>query len=131
MRLAAGPGPCCSMQRPPWNAHRLPRSCWPPNWVGTTNGNENRSTRAGNWQPTTCRTCQHHKSSTFNKSATMTPFFGEMIGTGLLVFLGQTVVSNVVLAKTKGHNSGWIVISFGWAMAVFVGGFCLASARHD
>ena len=58
----------------------------------------------------------------------MTPFFGEMIGTGLLVFLGQAVVSNVVLSKTKGHNSGWIVISFGWAMAVFVGVFCSASS---
>lgn len=58
----------------------------------------------------------------------MTPFYGEMIGTGLLVFLGQAVVSNVVLAKTKGHNSGWIVISFGWAMAVFVGVFCSAAS---
>jgi glycerol uptake facilitator protein len=57
----------------------------------------------------------------------MTPFFGEMIGTGLVIFFGQSVVSNVVLAKTKGHNSGWIVISFGWAMAVFAGVF-VASA---
>lgn len=51
-----------------------------------------------------------------------------MIGTGLLIFFGQTVVSNVVLAKTKGNNSGWIVISFGWAMAVFIAVFCSASA---
>ena len=58
----------------------------------------------------------------------MTPFFGEFIGTGLIVLLGQTVVSNVVLQKTKGHNSGWIVISFGWAMAVFVGVYCSAAA---
>jgi glycerol uptake facilitator protein len=62
------------------------------------------------------------------KLFTMTPFFGEMIGTGLLVFFGQAVVSNVVLAKTKGHNSGWIVISLGWAMAVFIGVFCSASS---
>lgn len=53
---------------------------------------------------------------------------GEFIGTGLLILLGQTVVSNVVLAKTKGHNSGWIVISFGWGMAVFVGVYCSAAA---
>ena len=53
---------------------------------------------------------------------------GEFIGTGMLVLLGQTVVSNVVLAKTKGHNSGWIVISFGWAMAVFVVVYCSAAA---
>ncbi len=58
----------------------------------------------------------------------MTPFFGEFIGTGLVILLGQTVVSNVVLEKTKGHNSGWIVISFGWAMAVFVGVYCSAAA---
>lgn len=53
---------------------------------------------------------------------------GEFIGTGLLILLGQTVVSNVVLNKTKGHNSGWIVISFGWGMAVFVGVYCSAAA---
>lgn len=58
----------------------------------------------------------------------MTPFFGEFIGTGLLIFLGQSVVSNVVLEKTKGQNSGWIVISFGWAMAVFAGVFCSAAS---
>lgn len=58
----------------------------------------------------------------------MTPFFGELVGTGLMIFFGQAVVSNVVLAKTKGNNSGWIVISFGWAMAVFIGVFCSASA---
>src|SRR5688500_9415842 len=50
----------------------------------------------------------------------MTPFLGEMIGTMLLVLLGNGVVANVVLQRTKGNNSGWIVISFAWAMAVFV-----------
>jgi glycerol uptake facilitator protein len=39
----------------------------------------------------------------------------------LLIILGDGVVANVVLNKTKGHNSGWIVITFGWAMAVFLG----------
>jgi glycerol uptake facilitator protein len=58
----------------------------------------------------------------------MTPFFGEFIGTGMIILLGQGVVSNVVLQKTKGHNSGWIVISFGWAMGVFVGLYCAAGA---
>jgi glycerol uptake facilitator protein len=58
----------------------------------------------------------------------MTPFFGEFIGTGLIILLGQTVVSNVVLEKSKGQNSGWIVISFGWAMAVFVGVYCSAAS---
>lgn len=51
----------------------------------------------------------------------MTPFLGEFAGTALLIILGDGVVANVVLNKTKGQNSGWIVITFGWAMAVFLG----------
>jgi glycerol uptake facilitator protein len=51
----------------------------------------------------------------------MSPFIGEFIGTALLILLGTGVVANVVLAKTKGQSSGWIVITFGWGMAVFVG----------
>lgn len=48
-------------------------------------------------------------------------FIGEFIGTALLIIFGAGVVANVVLTKTKGNNSGWIVITFGWAIAVFVG----------
>ena len=51
----------------------------------------------------------------------MTPFLAEFIGTGVLVLLGNGVVANVVLTDTKGNNSGWIVITTGWAMAVYVG----------
>jgi glycerol uptake facilitator protein len=58
----------------------------------------------------------------------MSPFWGEFIGTGMIIILGQGVVSNVVLQKSKGYNSGWIVISFGWAMGVFVGVYCSAAA---
>ena len=50
----------------------------------------------------------------------MSPFLGEFIGTALLIILGDGVVANVVLNKTKGNNSGWIVITFGWAIAVFI-----------
>jgi len=57
----------------------------------------------------------------------MTPFFAEFIGTALLITLGDGVVANVVLNKTKGNNSGWIVITFGWAIAVFVGVFSSAA----
>ena len=56
----------------------------------------------------------------------MTPFIGELIGTALLILLGDGVVANVVLKDTKGGNSGWIVITMGWAMAVFVGVFVAA-----
>lgn len=48
-------------------------------------------------------------------------FMAEFIGTMLLIILGSGVVANVLLSKTKGQNSGLIVIAFGWAMAVFVG----------
>jgi len=51
----------------------------------------------------------------------MSPFLGEFTGTALLIIMGGGVVANVVLNKTKGQNSGWIVITFGWAMAVFLG----------
>lgn len=51
----------------------------------------------------------------------MTVFLAEFVGTGAMMLLGSGVVANVVLEKTKGHNSGWIVISSGWAMAVFIG----------
>jgi glycerol uptake facilitator protein len=53
----------------------------------------------------------------------MTPFLGEFIGTALLIILGDGVVANVVLNKTKGNNGGLIAITFGWAMAVYVGVF--------
>lgn len=50
----------------------------------------------------------------------MNPYLSECIGTAILIILGNGVVANVVLSKTKAQNSGWIVIVFGWAMAVFV-----------
>jgi len=53
----------------------------------------------------------------------MHPFLGEFIGTAILIILGDGVVANVVLSKTKGNNSGLIVIAFGWAIAVFTGIF--------
>ncbi|MHC4178951.1 MAG: MIP/aquaporin family protein [Planctomycetota bacterium] len=48
-------------------------------------------------------------------------FIAELIGTMILVLLGDGVVANVLLAKTKGQNSGWIVIAAGWGFAVAVG----------
>ena len=48
-------------------------------------------------------------------------FLGEVIGTMFLILLGDGVVANVLLYKSKGQNSGWIVIATAWAMAVFVG----------
>jgi glycerol uptake facilitator protein len=50
-------------------------------------------------------------------------FVLEMIGTGLLIILGDGVVAAVLLNKSKAQNSGWIVITWGWAIAVMVGVF--------
>jgi len=48
-------------------------------------------------------------------------FLAEMFGTMVLILLGDGVVANVVLNKTKGNSSGWIVITAGWGFAVFCG----------
>src|SRR5512142_2211732 len=50
----------------------------------------------------------------------MQSLLAEMLGTMILVLLGDGVVANVVLSKTKGQNSGWIVITMGWAVAVTI-----------
>jgi len=57
---------------------------------------------------------------------TGTGYLAEFVGTALLVVFGNGVVANVVLARTKGNNSGWIVITIGWGLAVFIGAFCSA-----
>lgn len=57
----------------------------------------------------------------------MNIFISEIVGTCLMLLLGNGVVANVVLNKTKGQNSGWIVITFGWAIAVFVGVYAAAA----
>lgn len=51
----------------------------------------------------------------------MSPFIAELIGTALLILLGNGVVANVVLKDTYAANGGWIVITTGWALAVFSG----------
>jgi glycerol uptake facilitator protein len=59
----------------------------------------------------------------------MTPFIAELTGTALIMIFGSGVVANVLLDKTKGNNSGWIVITFGWAVGVFTG--VLVSAPYS
>jgi glycerol uptake facilitator protein len=49
------------------------------------------------------------------------PFLGEFMGTLMLILLGDGVVACVLLNKSKGQNSGWIVITAGWAFAVLIG----------
>lgn len=51
----------------------------------------------------------------------MTSFLAELMGTMFLIVLGNGVVANVLLSKTKGNSAGLLTIAFGWAIAVFVG----------
>jgi glycerol uptake facilitator protein len=51
----------------------------------------------------------------------MSPFLAELLGTMLLILLGNGVVANVLLTGTKGNNAGWLVITTAWGLAVFVG----------
>jgi glycerol uptake facilitator protein len=57
----------------------------------------------------------------------MSPFLAELLGTMLLVILGDGVVANVVLNKTKGQNAGWIVITAGWAFGVTLAVYAVGS----
>jgi len=61
----------------------------------------------------------------------MSEYLAEFIGTTVLILLGNGVVANVVLNKTNGNGSGLIVITFGWAIAVFTGVFvCVSAGAH-
>ena len=55
----------------------------------------------------------------------MSIFGAEVIGTALLILLGNGVVAGVLLNQSKAQNAGWIVITFGWGMAVMVGAFAV------
>ena len=48
-------------------------------------------------------------------------FWGEVVGTGVLILLGDGVVAGVLLNRSKAQNSGWIVITWGWGMGVLFG----------
>ena len=64
----------------------------------------------------------------------LSPVFGEFIGTLVLILLGNGVVANVLLNRSKASGGGWIVITAGWAFAVMSGVFtaaaCGSSAAH-
>ena len=61
-------------------------------------------------------------------------FFGEFMGTMVLILMGDGVVANVLLKKSKGEDAGWMVIATGWALAVMTGVFtaiaCGSSDAH-
>jgi glycerol uptake facilitator protein len=81
---------------------------------------------AGAPNPLTTKIKAKQTPDLFNCSITqllhiMNEIIAEFIGTFLLILLGNGVVANVVLKDTKGHQGGWIVISLGWGLGVFVG----------
>ncbi len=57
-------------------------------------------------------------------------FFAELIGTALLVLLGNGVVAGVVLRDTKNENAGWLVITVGWALAVTFAVYAVGHVSH-
>lgn len=58
----------------------------------------------------------------------MTPFLAECLGTSMMMIIGNGVVANIVLPKTKGNNGGLISIVLGWTIAVFVGVYISSSS---
>jgi len=61
------------------------------------------------------------------RPAPMSPILAELLGTAILVMLGDGVVANVVLQRSKGNDSGWIVITTGWALAVTLAVYSVGS----
>src|SRR4029079_4304998 len=58
------------------------------------------------------------KSFRSRRGVSLSIIGAETIGTAILVLLGDGVVAGVLLNKSKAQNSGWIVITFGWGIAV-------------
>jgi len=60
------------------------------------------------------------------------PWFGEFMGTLILILLGNGVCANVLLKRSKAEGAGWLVIATGWGLAVFAGAFtAMACGSHD
>jgi glycerol uptake facilitator protein len=57
----------------------------------------------------------------------MSPFLAELLGTMLLIILGDGVVANVLLNRSKGQNAGWIVITAGWGLGVAIAVYAVNS----
>ena len=55
----------------------------------------------------------------------MNVYLAELVGTAILILLGNGVVANVVLKQSKGHAGGWMVITTGWGLAVAIGVYCV------
>src|SRR5260370_14082144 len=68
---------------------------------------------------------QQHRDEniSWRRKMATTPFLGEFVGTLILILLGDGVVATVLLKRSKGEASGWMVITAGWAFAVMAGVF--------
>ncbi len=93
-------------------------------------GKLKRKLKIENCQLETENYAQHpaDKLQTTNYKLMMSPFISELTGTALLIILGDGVVANIVLSKTKGFGGGFLAIAIGWSMAVFVGVYVSAAS---
>ena len=57
----------------------------------------------------------------------MNPYLAEFVGTAILIILGDGVVANVALNRSKGQNGGWIVVATGWGLAVAMAVYCVGT----
>lgn len=57
----------------------------------------------------------------------MSPFLAELIGTAILILLGDGVVAGCLLKKSKAENAGWIVITLAWGLAVTMGVYAVGT----
>src|SRR5258708_23732237 len=64
---------------------------------------------------------QYRENISWRRQMATTPFLGEFVGTLILILLGDGVVATVLLKRSKGEASGWMVITAGWAFAVMAG----------
>ena len=76
---------------------------------------------------TTVRIGGEQFSSQREEIKPMDNFLAETIGTAILIILGDGVVAGVLLARSKAQNAGWIVITFGWGLAVAIAVYAVAS----
>ena len=71
---------------------------------------------------------QTRAAASYNRPTMHSPFFGEFMGTMILILLGNGVVAAVLLKGSKAENAGWICITAGWAFAVVCGVLAVVTA---
>lgn len=92
-------------------------------WLGPCDAQ--RVHRSGRTRPISCREVKSRAIFCPRKGDSVDANVAELLGTFILVLLGNGVVANVCLKETKGFNAGWIVITAGWGFAVYTAVLCV------